>query len=148
MNIFKDFYLEIELTSENAKIPTRAYSSDAGFDVYSPYDVKIFPGRDKDFELDFKVKFPKGFALIFKEKSGRSIKNKLSIGACVVDSGYEGIVRCHLFNHSKDEPVYIKKGEKVAQFIIVPVWYGNITEVKQINSESERGEGGFGSTGI
>jgi dUTP pyrophosphatase len=72
---------------------------------------------------------------------------KLSIGACVVDAGYQGEVHVHLFNHSSNE-VVIPAGEKIAQFVIVPVWHGTPRLVDKIVRETTRGAGGFGSSGL
>lgn len=145
-DVFKNFYLKIKLVHPNAKIPTRATNGDAGMDVYAPLNYTILPYRDLLIPLGWKCEFPKGYAMIFKEKSGRATKDKLDIGASLVDSGYRGTVHCHLFNNS-GLLVQIYEGEKIAQFIIVPCWAGLPIEVTEL-SESERGEGGFGSTGI
>lgn len=82
--VFKDFELQIELTRPGAKVPTRANHDDAGMDVYSPEAYTIPPRGDVLIPLGVKTAFPKGFALIFKEKSGRATKMKLDIGACVL----------------------------------------------------------------
>ena len=141
-----EFDLKVKLETTDIKLPTRANHDDAGMDVYSPIDVDILPRGDSLISLGFSVEFPKGYALIFKEKSGRATKNKLDVGACVVDAGYRGIVHAHLINNS-DNVVSIKKGEKISQFLIVPVWQGNCIEVANITNDTTRGSGGFGSTG-
>jgi len=66
---------------------------------------------------------------------------------CVVDSSYRGILHLHLFNHS-DTYVPIKKGEKIVQAVAVPVWTGNPNFVEELDLNTDRGEGGFGSTGV
>ena len=81
--MFKDFYLNFELTSENAKMPTRAHDTDAGCDVYSPQDVVIYPSQDALIPLDLRSEFSEGYALVFFNKSGVCTKKKLVIGACV-----------------------------------------------------------------
>ena len=145
--IFKDFYLDIEFCREGARMPSRANHDDAGMDVYSPDEYVIPPRGDVIIPTGLKTAFPKGFALIFKEKSGRATKNKLDIGACVVDAGYQGEVHVHLFNNSDNE-VKIPVGEKIAQFVIVPVWHGIPRLVNSIQRETTRGAGGFGSSGL
>lgn len=142
--MFEDFYLDIELLDKNAKMPTRAYSSDAGCDVYAPEKVTIFPGRDALIPLGWRCKFPEGYALVFFNKSGVSTKKKLDIGACCIDSQYRGIVHVHLFN-TGERPVTLEKGDKIAQFLVFPVWTGVPFE-KKVEIDSERGEDGFGST--
>ena len=121
--VFGGFYLNIELDHPLAKLPERAIDSDAGMDVYTPESVTIDPRADVCIPLGWKCEFPKGFALIFWEKSGIATKKKLDIGAAVVDAGSRGIVHCHLFNNS-DETVTFNPGDKVGQFIILPVWHG------------------------
>jgi len=148
--MFKDFYLAIELLSEDAKMPTRAKSGDAGIDLYSPGHYNILPGGDILIPLDIRVEFPEGYAMIIKEKSGIATKLKLSIGACVIDSGYRGNCHVHLFNHETNlsSPIiHIEKHQKIAQAIIVPVWCGMPVQVDWINTNTDRGDGGFGSTG-
>lgn len=144
--MFEDFYLNVELLNEDAKIPTRANDTDAGLDFYTPLDIIIRPQNDKLIPLDIKVEFPNGYALIVKEKSGIATKKKCSIGACVIDSEYRGNCMIHLFNFGY-ETVSFKKGDKIAQGIIVPIWTGQPKLVKKISVDTDRGEGGFGSTG-
>jgi len=144
--IFNDFYFNVELTSENAKMPTRANEGDAGLDFYTPIDIIIDPMSDCLIPLDIKVEFPKGFALIIKEKSGIATKKKLDVGACVIDSKYRGICHIHLFNNSNKSISFIK-GDKIAQGIIVPIWDGQPNKVDYISVNTERSTGGFGSSG-
>ena len=140
-------WMKIKKLTEDAIIPTRAYSSDAGLDVYSTEDVKISEGEDHLFRLGWSCAIPEGWVLIVKEKSGRAVKDKLDVGACVIDSGYRGEVHVHLFNNALITPVHIKKGEKIAQMILVPCWTGQPEEVETLD-DTPRGSGGFGSTGI
>lgn len=142
--MWEKFYLNVELVDENAKMPERATSADAGMDVFSPIETEIAPRGDVLIPLGWRYEMPKGFALIFAEKSGVSTKLKLDIGAKICDAGYRGIVHVHLFNNS-DETVQITKGQKIAQFLIQPVWYGKPKKVKNISTETDRGEGGFRS---
>jgi deoxyuridine 5'-triphosphate nucleotidohydrolase len=142
--MFENFYLKIELIGD-VKAPTRGTSESAGLDFYVPEDLRIFPGKDALVPLNVRIEMPEGYAMIFKEKSGLSTKFKLSIGACVVDSDYRGIVHAHIFNHGQYWATF-NKGDKLIQAIIVPIWTG-IPEIGIVNMETVRGEGGFGSTG-
>lgn len=275
-NIFKDFYLNIKLEDEDAKLPIRAHNTDAGMDVFATENYTILPGKDCLMPLGWKCEFPEGYALIVKEKSGRAVKDKLDVGACidgntlvltqdglipakevteptmvlsylleksvymfkkcdgfrvsnktetlkltfmdgsilrcskdhklftnkgwvkaedinselvitlagntelkykefdgikevystnvedyhnyvseggfvnhncVIDSSYRGIVHVHLFNNGS-EPVFIEKGQKVAQMVVVPIWNGNPKQVNKLDENTSRGAGGFGSTGL
>lgn len=137
---------KIKRIHPDAIIPTRAHSTDAGMDVYAIEDAVICPSDDYLFKLGWQCAIHPGSAMIVKEKSGRAVNNKLDVGACVIDAGYRGEVHVHLFNNSSKH-VYIKKGEKIAQIIIVPVWTGSAVEVEELDDTS-RGEGGFGSSGL
>lgn len=143
--MFKDFNLEIELVDEGAKLPTRAHDTDAGCDVYSPIDVRIEPNDDECIPLGWRCRFPKGYGMIMVEKSGRATKNKITVGAKLIDANYRGIVHAHLFNNGRDV-VEIKAGEKITQFVMTPVWDGSPIQVDEISTDTDRGEGGFGSS--
>jgi dUTP pyrophosphatase len=144
--IFDNFYFNVELLSENAKMPTRANEGDAGLDFYTPINIVINPISDCLIPLDIKVEFPKGFVLVIKEKSGIATKKKLSIGAAVIDCFYRGNCHIHLFNHSNDY-VSFAKGDKIAQGIVIPIWDGQPNQVDFISIDTERSIGGFGSSG-
>ena len=135
-----------EKLREDVIIPQRANSNDSGMDFFSPIDFMIPPGGDYLVPLGLKVKLPSGMDLVFENKSGRSTKNKLVRGACVVDEGYRGEIHAHLFNIGKEE-VFIKAGEKIIQGIIRRVEFPEIV-VGTIDDVTTRGSGGFGSSGI
>jgi len=139
-------YLCVQLLSDTAKMPVRANPEDAGLDVFTPKDVIVKAQSDLLIPLDIRVEFPKGFALITQEKSGISTKKKLDIGAKIIDSNYRGNCHVHLFNNS-DIDAEFKCGEKIAQLLLVPIWCGNPIKVENIDTNTSRGEGGFGSTG-
>jgi len=162
--MFEDFYLNVELMYDGAKLPTKANRNDVGYDIYAPEDVLIFPmnhvyeDEDDDSVLiecynsilintGIKVEFPKGYCLKIVEKSGRAAKDQLIIGACIIDPDYRGELKINMFNLGYDV-IEIKKGEKIAQMIVIPVWTGEIKQVEKVNTDTDRGEGGFGSTGL
>ena len=138
--------LEFKKLHPDAIVPQRAHGDDAGMDVYTIEDIRIPARGDMITGLGLACKFPKGHALLVYNKSGRSTKLKLDKGAEVIDAGYRGEIHVHLFNHS-DVNVIIKKGEKIAQLILVPIWAGQPVEVEELDS-TERGDGGFGSSGV
>jgi len=135
----------------NVKTPNRGTEKSAGIDFFIPNDFKdsfIFPGESILIPSGTKAEVPKGYALIAFNKSGISVKRGLSVGACVVDEDYQGEIHIHLQNSSKSA-VKVRAGEKIVQFILIPVFYDNIDVVDKVHlSESERGSGAFGSTGI
>lgn len=145
------------IKTKDVKTPVRANETDAGIDFFIPNDFKemyLYPGEDVLIDSGIKVIVPKGYALIFKEKSGVSVKKKLTVGASVVDSDYRGVVHFHLFNNGREAKAEhitkISPGDKIIQGLVMPVL---LCELEEISDEeyysynTERGEGGFGSTG-
>ena len=140
----------------NVKSPVRGTELSAGIDFFIPEDWNdhkphvIGPGGDVLIPSGIKAKVPKGYALIAFNKSGISTKQKLIVGACVVDEDYQGEIHIHLINTNKTMGTTIGPGMKVAQFILIPVSYAMPEEVDLDDLYTEatvRGEGGFGSTG-
>jgi len=137
----------------DVKTPTRANSTDAGIDFFIPNDyegeTEIFPGRSCLIPSGIKVNVPAGHALVAFNKSGVAVKKNFHVGACVVDCGYQGEVHINLTNVG-ESPQYIKPGDKIVQFILLPLGEPSVELVDSNNlyeSESSRGEGGFGSSG-
>jgi len=137
----------------DVRTPEKANPGDAGIDFFVPNDmpwesVTIPPGGMLLIPAGVKVNVPYGWALIAFEKSGVATKMGLMCGARVVDYGYSGEVHIHLFNPTKD-PVTVKAGQKMIQFLLLPVPSVNIRLVDKIfNQEGSRGDGGFGSSGL
>lgn len=139
----------------DVKSIAKAHDTDAGFDFFVPNDFEetvIQPGKDLLIPSGVKVKVPHGYALIAFNKSGVATKLHLQVGACVVDENYAGEVHVHV-NNIGEQPVTITPGMKIMQFVLVQI--GNhmsqeisVEEYEKAMSESERGAGGFGSTGM
>jgi dUTP pyrophosphatase len=143
-----------------AKLPTRAYESDAGMDIYycpsdknSPSSMAeegypVLPRQSATMSTGIKVEVPYGHMLEIKNKSGIASKRQLIIGACVVDPGYNGELFVNLHNIGLNTQ-YIYPGDKIAQAVLVPVVHCGIEEAHEddLNANTLRGEGGFGSTG-
>ncbi len=139
------------LKVRDVKTPSRGTSQSAGIDFYVPNDFPgvhfLAPGQAVNIPSGIKAEIPKGFVLIAFNKSGVALKKGLTVGACVVDEDYQGEIHLHVYN-SSDYVTQIEPGEKLMQFVLLPTYYCEITEVAELfNSESERGTGGFGSTG-
>ena len=141
---------------ENAKLPHRAHPTDAGMDLfYSPSGSELGPhviiraGETRLVPTGIKVEVPHNHMLEIKNKSGIAFKQQLVVGACVVDAGYDGEVYVNLHNIGTVSR-RIEKGQKVAQAVLVPIVTCDIEEVEEdcLNQETERGAGGFGSTGL
>lgn len=136
------------------KSPTRGTTGSAGIDFYVPdttSPIFIAPGSACFIPSGIKANVPEGYALIAFNKSGVALKKGLMAGACVVDSDYQGEIHLHLVNTQKETTVQIHPGEKLVQFLLIPVDHGQISVVPEqslFTDETERGSGGFGSTGI
>lgn len=137
------------------KSPTRGTSGSAGIDFYVPDDYPtnlctIDPGDRFFIPSGIKANVPDGFALIAMNKSGVAMKKGLMVGACVVDSDYQGEIHLHLINAS-NKTVTIEPGDKLTQFLLVPVNHCSVEIVSEgdlFTEETSRGSGGFGSTGV
>lgn len=137
--------------NEDAKDPFYNYRSDSGFDLYSTEEIEIPPfGRVLvPTGLSFDIK--DGYEIQVRSKSGLAIKQGLMVlnSPGTVDNGYTGEVQVIVFN-TNNNPVTITKGMKVAQAVLCPVVNGkwvNLVKKNEI-SDKERGDKGFGSTGI
>lgn len=135
------------------KSPNRAHPTDGGIDFYVPNEfkkIKLGHGEDINIDSGLKVVVPKGFILKIEGKSGVSINKKLDQLADIIDSDYRGEIHYHLINSGK-KPCTIEAGDKIVQGILYPVSLCNTKEVSnkdyEIYCNTDRGEGGFGSTG-
>lgn len=143
----KDYpVLKVKLLSENAKMPNRGTPGSSGLDVFSPIDFTIPARGDYLVPLDIAFDIPFGWDLAVYNKSGVSTKKHLCKGAELIDSDYTGNCHIHLFNHS-DEDVHFNKGDKISQLVMREVWMGELEQIDEITKDTERGSGGFGSTG-
>ena len=139
----------------DVKTPERGTSLSAGLDFFVPNDwpgeTCLLPGEDVNIGSGIHVQVPHGYMLAAFNKSGVALKKGLQVGATEVDEDYQGEVQLHVRNISNDLQS-IKPGEKLVQMILIPVSYEYVEEVEALSDlyaegKSERGEGGFGSTG-
>lgn len=142
------------LKIRDVKSPSRGTSKSAGIDLFIPNDFEyqtLNPGDSILIPAGLKANVPDNYAFIAFNKSGVSTKKHLAVGACVIDEDYQGEIHIHLYNFGKD-PVTINPGDKIIQCVLVPVLYENV-EIVETEEQlwegkiTERGEGGFGSTG-
>ena len=149
--------LRYEKVRLGAKEPVRSNPSDAGLDVfYCPENDSgaIFIGPTATAVLPTGLRFevPHGFMLEVKNRSSMAAKKQLLVGACVIDPGYSGEVFINLHNVGM-EPQTINVGDKIAQLVLLPVYHFQCQEepsgtiYNRPVCISNRGEGGFGSTG-
>jgi dUTP diphosphatase len=137
--------LEFKRLVPEAKLPTRGSRFSAGLDLYSIENANIAAHARDVVRTGLAVSFPPGFYGRVAPRSGLAIKHGLDVLAGVIDSDYRGEILCALINHG-EEPINIEAGMRVAQLIMEvistpePVWADDL-------DATERGAGGFGSTG-
>ena len=132
------------MLDENAILPRRAHDTDAGYDLYARDSVVIEPRSSATFDTGVHVDLPVGTVGMLKSKSGLNVNHGL-VGEGVIDCGYTGSIRVKLYNHS-DERYIVKAGDKITQLVIMPIITPDLEIVEEF-AETERGNGGFGSTG-
>lgn len=132
------------MLDKGAKMPTRAFKTDAGLDLYA-MEGKFISAKDSEtFDTGVHIELPEGTTGVLKSRSGLMFKHGLTSEG-VVDVGFTGSIRVKLFNHS-DEPYEVKKGDKISQLVILPIKILPIEVVDSLD-ETDRGSNGFGSTG-
>ena len=142
--------IRVKKLDPRAVLPVRSSEYAAGADLCALLDapVTIAPGETVFFHTGLVAEIPEGYAGFVFARSGLSTKSGLApankVG--VVDSDYRGEWRVALLNHGS-EPVTVEHGQRIAQMVIMPVAAAEFIEAEEL-SDTERGEGGFGSTGI
>jgi dUTP diphosphatase len=133
---------------DDAVLPTRAYPGDAGLDLVSCERHELGPGERAMVGTGIAVAIPEGHAGLVIPRSGLAAKHGISIvnAPGLVDSGYRGELRVILHNTDPRDPFVVEPGMRIAQLVLVAVPGSTLLEVDELPG-SERGEGGFGSTG-
>ncbi len=141
--------IKVKKLTPEAVVPTLGSKFAAGADLYSAKkgDVVIAPGETKFIGTGIAVEIPEGYVGLVYARSGLACKRGLApankVG--VIDSDYRGEIKVALLNHGK-EPQTLEKGERIAQMVVAPYLSVTYEETDEL-SDTERGEGGFGSTG-
>lgn len=139
--------LKFKKLTENAILPNKAFPSDACYDVSAPNRVVLKSGEITKVSLDFAVSCPDGYKLCLYSRSGLASKGILltnSIG--IVDPNYRGSLAAAFYNTS-DTDFIVESGDRILQMAIEKIWEFKIEEVNELD-ETDRGSGGFGSSGI
>lgn len=142
-----EFKLKIQKIHNEAIIPSYAHKGDAGLDLYSVENITINPSETALIKTGIKIQLPPQTEAQVRPRSGLALKYGITVlnTPGTIDEGYRGEVGVILINHGR-EPFIVEKGMKIAQMIVKPVWYVDIEEVEEL-SDTERAEGGFGSSG-
>ena len=129
---------------KGAYMPERAYATDAGADLRTPHDVTIMPRGSAVIDTGVHIELPPNTVGMLKSKSGLNVKHGITSEG-VIDVGYTGSIRVKLYNLS-DKPYEFKKGDKISQLVVMPILTPTFEQVDEFEA-TERGNGGFGSTG-
>lgn len=127
-----------------AYVPERAHADDAGLDLRARETKYVYPREHAVFDTGVHVAIPAGYVGLITSKSGLMAKGITSRGT--IDCGYTGSLKAVLFNHG-EESYLVKAGDKITQLVILPCLIEDIELVSALD-ETERGSGGFGSTGV
>lgn len=136
--------IKILRVSSEATLPTRAHADDAGLDLYGLEDVLLVPGQGRVAKTGIAIALPAGHVGLVADRSSLAKKGIKTAGG-IIDAGYRGEIHIVLWNISQ-EPVQLKRGERIAQLLIIPVATPAVQEVDTLD-ETLRGTKGFGSSG-
>ncbi len=130
-------------------LPEYAHEGDAGCDLRSPVDLIIGPGERALIPTGIAIAIPEGYAGFVQPRSGLAAKHGVTVlnTPGLIDSHYRGEVKVILINLDPRKPFRVKRGDKICQLVFKRVETAIFEEVESL-PETERGEGGFGSTGI
>lgn len=136
----------------DVELPRYAKTGDSGFDLVAAEDTIIWPGETKVVPTGLTFEIPPGYELQVRPRSGMTRNTKLRVVLGTVDSGYRGEVGVLVDNTEIPKVANMKahvieRGTRIAQGVIAPVITAHFEEVDEL-SDSERGSGGFGSTGV
>ncbi len=140
--------VRVKRLTPDAKIPKAAKAGDVAFDLYSVIDHEIKQGERYAVPTGIAVEIPPGYEGQVRPRSGLALKEGITVlnTPGTIDSGYRGEVKTIMINHS-DVSFQITKGMRISQLAIRPVPEVTFIEVDEL-SDTDRGDGGFGSTGI
>jgi dUTP pyrophosphatase len=138
--------VKVKILETGGRIPLRANATDAGADLFSTESLMIHPGERKTVGTGISMEIPEGFYGRVAPRSGLAAKHGVDVLAGVVDSSYRGEIKVVLLNTDKHNTFHVEMGDKIAQMIFESHFNFPIVEAESLD-ESDRGSGGFGSTG-
>lgn len=138
--------MNIKLIHSDAKIPSKASEHSAGYDLYSCVDGVIAPNTRALIQTGIVLEIPAGYYGRIAPRSGLALKNGIDVMAGVVDSDYRGEVGIILYNSDYNKYFNFEVGDRIAQIIIEKYYNFEINKV-ELNTTTERNDGGFGSSG-
>jgi dUTP pyrophosphatase len=143
--------MDVQLIKLNpdAIVPTYAHDLDAGADLYAYETVTIYPGERHAIRTGVAIDIPKGHVGLVHSRSGLAANKGVAVlnAPGTIDSGYHGEIKVILYNSDPYLPVEIKFGDRIAQIVLQEFKHMNFDIVESFVSKTDRGSGGFGSTG-
>ena len=139
--------LPIRRLHEDAALPERAYSGDAGLDLATCERVELAPGERATVPTGLAVAIPEGYAGFVQPRSGLAARQGISVvnSPGLIDSGYRGEIRVVLLNTDAEHTFVAEPGDRIAQLVVLPIPELELVEVDEL-PETERGVRGFGSS--
>jgi dUTP diphosphatase len=140
--------LRVRRLDERARLPTRAHEGDAGFDLYALEEARLGPGERRSIRTGIAVEIPDGRAGLVLPRSGLAARHGIALvnAPGLIDAGYRGELGVLLLNTDPTQPFSLSGGDRIAQLVLVRVESPEVVEVDAL-AGSQRGEGGFGSSG-
>lgn len=140
--------VQLKLLDPKLPVPTYAHPGDAGADLYARVDVQITPHERKMVPTGIAIALPDGYVGLVHPRSGLAAREGLSIvnSPGTIDSGYRGEIKVCLINTDPEKTISLRRGDKIAQLVIQRFWQADF-EITDNLGDTERGEGGYGSTG-
>jgi dUTP pyrophosphatase len=140
--------LSVRRLDPAAKLPTHAHEGDAGYDLYALEPIDLEPGERTMARTGIAIEVSTGHAALILPRSGTAAKHGIALvnAPGLIDAGYRGEVRVLLLNTDRSEAFHADAGDRIAQLVLVRVETPPVEEVAAL-TESQRGEGGFGSSG-
>ena len=141
--------LPVKRLDSTIELPSYAYEGDAGLDLRSSEDVTLKPFERRLVSTGLAIAIPEGYAGFVQPRSGMALKHGLSMANTpgLIDSHYRGELKVIAINLDPSEPIVIKRGDRIAQLVIQQVPVISLVEVEELD-ETDRGAGGFGSSGV
>lgn len=132
----------------DARLPQQAHADDAGFDLHATESACLAPGARAAIGCGFAIALPAGMAALVVPRSGLALRDGLGVlnGPGLIDAGYRGEIKVILINHDPEAERRIAVGDRIGQLVLIDLPAIRFDEVDALPA-SERGEGGFGSTG-
>jgi dUTP pyrophosphatase len=138
--------MKVKLMDINAKLPTKAYITDLGYDLYALEETLCNPGEITKVRTGIQCEFPPYIGALIRDRSSVATKKNLLVVAGVIDPTYQGEIIVAFFNSGR-EFITLEAQEKIAQMILIPVTNSYVEEVTEFEQRTDRAGNGFGSSG-